>query len=88
MNTIIYNEWEKLQQRPVEELLAGFDWDGLFGSISTYAKNELALEARLNKSIRDYWPNGAEWTAANVTPKLTSLPLNKQKNNWKNRLEN
>nr|WP_318616707.1 DUF445 family protein [Sporosarcina sp. YIM B06819] len=70
VNTIIYNEWEKLQQRPVEELLTGFDWDGLFGSITAYAKNELALEARLNKSIRDYWPDGAEWTAVNITPKL------------------
>nr|WP_322555732.1 DUF445 family protein [Sporosarcina beigongshangi] len=76
VNTIIYNEWEKLQQRPVEELLAGFDWDGLFGSISTYAKNELALEARLNKSIRHYWPNGAEWTAVNITPKLIDFAFN------------
>ncbi|WP_445683688.1 DUF445 domain-containing protein [Sporosarcina sp. FSL K6-3457] len=73
VNTIIYNEWEKLQQRPVEELLAGFDWDGLFGSISMYAKNELALEARFNKSILDYWPNGTEWTATNVTPKLVQF---------------
>lgn len=76
VNTIIYNEWEKLQQRPVEELLVGFDFDGLFDSISTYAKNELALESRLNKSIRDYWPNGAEWTTANVTPKLVQFAFN------------
>ena len=29
VNTIIDNEWEKLQKRPVDELLSGFDWDGL-----------------------------------------------------------
>jgi uncharacterized membrane protein YheB (UPF0754 family) len=70
VNTIILNEWEKLQKRPVEELLSGFDWDGLFDSVKSYAKKELVLEERLNKPIRDYWPTGAEWTAVNVTPAL------------------
>ncbi len=70
VNTIIQNEWEKLQKRPIEELLSGFDWNGLFDSIKTYAKNELVLETRLNKTIRDYWPDGTEWTAINVTPRL------------------
>ena len=73
VNTIILNEWEKLQKRPVEELLSGFDWNGLFDSIRTYAKEELVLEDRLNKTIRDYWPEGSEWTAVNVTPALTSF---------------
>lgn len=73
VNTIILNEWEKLQKRPVEELLAGFDWDGLFNSVRSYAKKELVLEARLNKTIQDYWPAGAEWTAVNLTPALTSF---------------
>lgn len=70
VNNIIVNEWEKLQKRPVDELLAGFDWDGLFNSITSYAQKELAIEARLDKSIHTYWPEGANWTAVNVTPKL------------------
>jgi len=73
INTIILNEWEKLQKRPVEELLSGFDWDGLFDSVRSYALKELVLEDRLNKTIRDYWPGGSEWTAVNVTPALTSF---------------
>ena len=73
VNTIILNEWEKLQKRPVEELLSGFDWDGLFDSVRSYALKELVLADRLNKTIRDYWPGGSEWTAANVTPALTSF---------------
>lgn len=70
VNKMLTNEWTKLQKRPVEELLAGFDWDGLFGSVKLYAQQELALDARLDKSIHDYWPEGAEWTANNVTPTL------------------
>lgn len=73
VNTIIRNEWIKLQQRPVDELLGGFNWDGLFSSIRAYAKKELAAESRLNKTIQDYWPTGAEWTAGNVTPVLTNF---------------
>lgn len=73
LNSIIRNEWEKLQKRPVDELLAGFDWDGLFQSIRTYAATELALESRLDKTIRDYWPDGAEWTAVHITPKLVNF---------------
>lgn len=71
LNTIILNEWTKLQKRPVEELLAGFDWDGLFQSVKDYAQRELDLEGRLQKPLSAYWPNGANWTATNLTPSLT-----------------
>ncbi len=73
LNAIIKKEWEKLQQRPVGELLNGFDWDGLFNSIRAYAVKELDLDSRLNKTIRDYWPDGAEWTAVNITPQLVQF---------------
>ena len=70
VTTIIVNEWEKLQKRPIDELLSGFDWDGLFNAVSSYAKKELAIEDRLDKSLNEYWPDGANWTAINVTPRL------------------
>ncbi|MCZ2260039.1 DUF445 domain-containing protein [Sporosarcina sp. G11-34] len=73
VNTIILNEWEKLQKRPVNELLSEFDWDGLFHSVRSYAKREIAIESRLDKTLFDYWPDGVNWTAVNVTPALTSF---------------
>lgn len=73
LNTIIQNEWEKLQKQPVDELLSGFDWDGLFDTIKSYTREELAIESRLNKTLSHYWPAGAEWTSVNVTPALTSF---------------
>lgn len=73
VNTIIVNEWEKLQKRPIDELLSGFDWDGLFNAVTSYAKTELAIEARLDKPLYEYWPDGANWTAVNVTPRLISF---------------
>ena len=73
VNTIIRNEWEKLQKRPVDELLAGFDWDGLFDSVKSYTSKELAIESRLDKTLSDYWSTGAAWTSVNVTPALTAF---------------
>lgn len=70
---LIDTEWTRLQQRPIEELIGGFDWDGLFASIQAYVKKELDLEARLDKTIHDYWADGAAWTAEHVTPKLADF---------------
>ncbi|MCM3745300.1 DUF445 family protein [Sporosarcina luteola] len=68
--SLMDKEFTKLQKRPMEELLAGFDWEGLFTSIKAYANKELALDTRLDKTIHDYWPKGSEWTAENLTPKV------------------
>jgi len=73
VNNVIVNEWEKLQKRPVDELLSGFDWDGMFGAIKSYAVKELAVESRLEKSLQDYWPEGSNWAAVHVTPYITGF---------------
>ena len=36
-------------------------------------KKELSIDSRLDKTIQHYWPNGAQWTAENVTPVLTEF---------------
>lgn len=76
LNTVIVKEWIKLQQRPVEELLAEFDWDGLFESITAYVQKELALETRLQKPLSAYWPDASNWTAINLTPTLVKFGFN------------
>lgn len=70
LNNLLQTEWEKLKKRPVEELLADFDWDGLFNPIKDYIQKELALESRLQKPLAAYWPTASEWTRENLTPKL------------------
>lgn len=71
LNTLIMNEWTKLQKRPVEELLASFDWDGLFASMTAYVQKELALENRLQKPLSAYWPDAENWTSMHFTPTVT-----------------
>ncbi|WP_347178045.1 DUF445 family protein [Sporosarcina thermotolerans] len=48
----------------------------MFTSVKAYAKKELALESRLDKTIQDYWPQGSEWTSENLTPKLIDFGFN------------
>ncbi|WP_339254124.1 DUF445 family protein [Sporosarcina sp. FSL W8-0480] len=70
LHSLIDKEFTKLQKRPTAELLSDFNWEGLFASVKAYAKKELALEHRLDKTIQDYWPQGSIWTSENLTPKL------------------
>lgn len=73
LHSVIDKEFEKLRKRPMAELLAGFNWDGLFTTVKAYANKELALDSRLDKTIQDYWPAGSEWIAENLTPKVTQF---------------
>lgn len=70
IETMLTKEWAKLKQRPMEELVGGFDWDGLRISLRNYLLKELNVANRLAQPIHYYWPTGAEWTAANLTPKV------------------
>ena len=70
---VISGEWEKLKDRPLEELIGGFDLAPAMETAKEYIKQELALESRLDATLQSYWPNGAQWTADNLTPKLAEF---------------
>ncbi|MET3576470.1 uncharacterized membrane protein YheB (UPF0754 family) [Bhargavaea ullalensis] len=73
LDDLIGREWEKLKDRPMDELAGGFDWEGLRASVRGYVKKELAAGERLDRTIVDYWPGGADWIRTNVTPALTAF---------------
>lgn len=69
----IRGEWEKLKNRSLTDLIGGFDLDPIKQMIKSYVKSELSVEKRLDATLQSYWPNAAEWTAANFTPKLVEF---------------
>jgi uncharacterized membrane protein YheB (UPF0754 family) len=73
LDGLIEGEYEKLKNRPVEELIGGFDWEGLKASVLGYVRKELAAGERLDRTLKDYWPEGEAWVAHNVTPALTDF---------------
>lgn len=73
LDGLIEGEYEKLKNRPVEELIGGFDWEGLKASVLGYVRKELAAGERLDRTLKDYWPEGEDWVARNVTPALTDF---------------
>ena len=73
MENIVRNEWEKLKDRPVVEMMDGFNFDPIIVNVKSYLTNQLAIEERLNHSLVHYFPEAAEWTQTQLVPKLTSF---------------
>ncbi|QBP43036.1 DUF445 domain-containing protein [Paenisporosarcina antarctica] len=73
LSNVIRGEWEKLKSRPLNELIGGFDLQPVLTKVKSYAKQELAVEKRLDSTLQSYWPEGAYWTAINLTPKITEF---------------
>lgn len=63
-------EWDKIKQRPAMDFMKDVNFDTIEQSIQVYAKEQLAIEARLDKTIHDYWPNGQAWVCEELLPKV------------------
>lgn len=70
LNRIFIAEWEKIKNRPAMDFMNDVNFDTIESSIQSYAKNALALETRLDKTINDYWPKGQEWAINEILPKI------------------
>ncbi|MDV6378380.1 DUF445 family protein [Sporosarcina sp. GW1-11] len=73
LDKLIRKEWQNIQQQSMEQLTAGFDWETVFSSVRKYALDQLALRERLDHSLAHYWPQGSDWTAVHVTPKVVGF---------------
>lgn len=63
-------EWEKIKNRAAMDFMKDVNFDTIVTSIQDYAKRELSLESRLDKTIEDYWPDGKEWATEDLLPKV------------------
>ncbi|MEG0386370.1 MAG: DUF445 family protein, partial [Solibacillus sp.] len=61
---------EKIKNRVAMDFMKDVNFDTIVTSIQDYAKRELALESRLDKTIEDYWPDGKEWATDDLLPKV------------------
>lgn len=68
--SIFSQEWDKIKQQPVMNYLTDIDFEPIVRNIQTYAKKELAIQDRLNKSISYYWQGGNEYVKTNLLPNL------------------
>ena len=70
LQRIFSAEWEKIKNRPAMDFMNDVNFDTIESSIQSYAKRELALETRLDKTINDYWPQGNVWATTELLPKV------------------
>lgn len=67
---IFTTEWENIKNRAAMDFMKEVNFDTIVTSMQEYAKRELALESRLDKTIEDYWPNGKQWATDELAPKV------------------
>ncbi|WP_391203768.1 DUF445 domain-containing protein [Psychrobacillus sp. L4] len=73
LENIVRNEWEKLKDRPIVEMMDGFDFEPIIKNVKTYLTKQLAIEDRLSHSLVHYFPEVTDWTQTILVPKLTSF---------------
>lgn len=73
VGTLAFSEWEKVQERRVDELLKEFDFDTALTAVKQYVREKAALPERLNATLAETWPGGLEWTSINMTPLVTDF---------------
>lgn len=71
--SIAYAEWDKLQDRRADALLAEFDFDPALEAVKQYVRETANIEGRLNGTLAQSWPGGLEWTSKNFTPLVTDF---------------
>jgi len=72
---IMNDEWEKVKKRPIMNYLNEIQLEPILMNIQSYAKKELAIDERLNKTIHYYFPNGHEWVKYEIMPKVVDKAL-------------
>ena len=70
LTRIFAAEWEKIKDRPAMDFMQDVNFDTIVTDIQKYAKRELAIDERLNKTIHDYWPQGNDWAKNDMLPKI------------------
>ncbi|MEK4131399.1 DUF445 family protein [Solibacillus sp. FSL W8-0474] len=70
LHRIFIAEWEKIKNRPAMDFMNDVNFDTIEANVQSYAKNALALETRLDKTINDYWPKGKAWASNDLLPKI------------------
>ena len=70
LQRIFTAEWEKIKQRPAMDFMKEVNFDTIVGNVQRYAKEQLAIDERINKTIHDYWPQGEAWVNDELLPKV------------------
>lgn len=73
LEKIVQNEWEKLKDRPIIEMMEGFDFDPVIANVKGYLTDQLAIQERLDRNLIHYFPGATEWTQTQLVPKVTAF---------------
>lgn len=70
LQRIFATEWKKIKMRPAMDFMKDVNFDTIVGNIQGYAKEQIAIHSRIDKTIGDYWPQGEAWANDELLPKM------------------
>lgn len=73
LEKIVRSEWEKLKDRPLNEMMEDFDFKPIVKNVKIYLTEQLAMEEKLSYSFQHYFPEATNWTESYLIPKVTAF---------------
>ncbi len=80
LERIVHDEWEKLKDRPISEMVDGFDFEPVVQNVKVYLRDQLAVEERMNYTISHYFPSASVWSETKFVPTFTDLAFKEAEN--------
>ena len=72
LTSIFEKEWHSLQERPALDFLQDVQFEPIVEKVQSYAKQQLAVQARLDKPLKYYWQDGNTYMNDTLIPKLVA----------------
>ncbi|MFC4353551.1 DUF445 domain-containing protein [Chryseomicrobium palamuruense] len=69
---LLIKEWNELKERPLAELLNGFDAEPAIADVKAYLFNQINLKKQLGEPITRFLPTAESFLTAKLIPKVTN----------------
>jgi len=69
ITNLITSEWDRLKDRPLIELLNGFDAEPVVKEVKAYVYDQLQLEQQLQKPVTHFFPTATTVLSESILPK-------------------
>lgn len=74
---LLQKEWNDLKERPLAELLNGFDAEPAIAEVKSYLFKQLNLQKQFAEPITTFLPNAESFLTATLIPKVTNYGFEK-----------
>lgn len=71
ITNLLMKEWQAIKERPLAELLNGFDAEPAIQEVKKYIFKQLQLKEQLNQPVTKFFPTAEQFLTVSILPKVT-----------------